>query len=199
MHVSVNSSARQKQSWYKNTLFVLVADHGHLLPKHRKWFVSKQQTYSHDIVWRTDSSEYRGIQITKLGGHHDLAATLLPQLGLDAKIFMGKNLLVPHAKILPTSRWNMFWDGWKKRLALWSYNRKRFTCWKMKMPALHAATASSTTDKHSFGNLSGLSELLIDFSVPSSWFLVLGFVFRVSELIIKSSLVPVSRPFSPNT
>ena len=43
--------------------------------------------------------EFRGIQITKLGGHHDLPGTLLPQLGIDASAFAwSKNLLTPGAK-----------------------------------------------------------------------------------------------------
>lgn len=121
-------SKAKKQSWYKNTLFVLVADHGHLLPKHRNDLYPNSRHIPMILFGEPIRPEYRGIQITKLGGHHDLAATLLPQLGLDAKEFSwSKNLLVPHAKNFAYFQMEHVL-GWmeEKDWLVWSYNRKDY-------------------------------------------------------------------------
>jgi phosphoglycerol transferase MdoB-like AlkP superfamily enzyme len=86
----------KKQPWYDNTLFVLVADHGHRLPKkrHLDW----PQTKRVPLLWYGSviDSLYRGTTIARYGNQHDLPATLAHQLGLDASVFpLSKNLLDP--------------------------------------------------------------------------------------------------------
>ena len=92
-------SYAEKQSWYPRTIFILVADHGHILPMHR----SDVRPESHRIpmLWFGNPllPEFRGQKINILGGHHDLAATLLPQLNWnDSAFHWSKNLLAPDAK-----------------------------------------------------------------------------------------------------
>ena len=84
------------QSWYKNTLFIIAADHGHSLPKYRNVYFPESHRIPFFFFGEVIKSEFRGAEVTKLGGHHDLPATLLPQLGLSADSFAwSKNLLNP--------------------------------------------------------------------------------------------------------
>ena len=86
----------KKESWYKNTLFVVVADHSHSCPTH-------EVPYSVDffkipLLFYGDvlKKSYVGTKIKKIGSQADLAATLLAQLGADVSSFpYSKNLLDP--------------------------------------------------------------------------------------------------------
>ncbi|MBL0138354.1 MAG: LTA synthase family protein [Bacteroidetes bacterium] len=116
----------KKESWYANTLFVLVADHGHLLPKHRNDLYPNSRHIPMLLFGEPIKPEYRGIQITKLGGHQDLPATLLPQLGLDASEFhWSKNLMAPEATNFAYFQMEHVL-GWieEKNWLVYSYNRK---------------------------------------------------------------------------
>ncbi|MBK6839164.1 MAG: sulfatase-like hydrolase/transferase [Bacteroidetes bacterium] len=116
------------QTWYKNTLFVLVADHGHLLPKHRNDLYPNSRHIPMFLYGDVIKPEFRGIQITKLGGHHDLPGTLLPQLGIDASAFAwSKNLLTPGAKNFAYFQMEHVL-GWmeEKDWIAYSYNRKNY-------------------------------------------------------------------------
>lgn len=116
----------KKESWYANTLFVLVADHGHLLPKHRNDLYPNSRHIPMILYGEPIKPEYRGIQITKLGGHQDLPATLLPQLGLDASEFhWSKNLMAPAATNFAYFQMEHVL-GWieEKNWLVYSYNRK---------------------------------------------------------------------------
>jgi phosphoglycerol transferase MdoB-like AlkP superfamily enzyme len=89
----------KKQPWYKNTLFILVADHGHRLPKSTAAAYDPQK-YHIPLLFFGDAlkSEYRGTKVTKLGNQVDIAATLLAQLNLPHNQFKwSKNLLNPYA------------------------------------------------------------------------------------------------------
>ncbi|WPU92602.1 sulfatase-like hydrolase/transferase [Mucilaginibacter sabulilitoris] len=87
----------KKQSWYKNTLFILVADHGHRLPRNISEAYDPAK-YHIPLLFFGDviKPEYRGKKINKLGGQTDIAATLLSQLGMPHDQFKwSKNLLNP--------------------------------------------------------------------------------------------------------
>ncbi len=87
------------KSWYKNTLFIVAADHGHSLPKHRNVYFPDSHRIPFFFFGEVIKPEFRGAIVTKLGGHHDLPATLLPQLGLKTNTFAwSKNLLNPTVK-----------------------------------------------------------------------------------------------------
>ncbi|MBX2923016.1 MAG: sulfatase-like hydrolase/transferase [Chitinophagaceae bacterium] len=86
----------KSSEWYKHTLFVLVADHGHVLPKNRKF--DEPARYHIPLLFFGEAlkEEYRGVKITTLGSQTDIAATLTRQLGIPADVFRWSNdLLLP--------------------------------------------------------------------------------------------------------
>lgn len=90
-------SAR-KESWFKNTLFVMVADHGHRLPK-EKYAISESQRFHIPLVFFGDviKPEFRGKQLPVFGSQTDIAKTVLGQLGLDGSRFtFSQDLFATH-------------------------------------------------------------------------------------------------------
>jgi len=97
-----------KYDWYKNTLFILVADHGHRLPKSTAMAYDPQK-YHIPLLFFGDviKPEYRGKQISKLGNQTDIAATLLAQLNLRHKEFeWSKDLLNPYSNEFAFFDWD---------------------------------------------------------------------------------------------
>jgi phosphoglycerol transferase MdoB-like AlkP superfamily enzyme len=81
----------KKRAFWNNTLFVLIADHGHRLPGKSKYFMPDK--FSIPMLWLGGALEQKGV-VTRIGSQIDLAATLLFQLGLDAEEFrFSQNLL----------------------------------------------------------------------------------------------------------
>jgi phosphoglycerol transferase MdoB-like AlkP superfamily enzyme len=134
--------AKNKQ-WYKNTLFIIVADHGHELPKNTNVYYPESHRIPLLFYGDVIKPEFNGAVVTKLGGHHDLAGTLLPQLGLnDASQFSwSKNLLNPTVSnyayyvIDQLVGWvdEKYWFGY-------SYNRKKFIARSYDAPQAHLDT-----------------------------------------------------------
>jgi phosphoglycerol transferase MdoB-like AlkP superfamily enzyme len=82
----------RKEPWYKNTLFVFVADHGHYLPLLRYYdFVPER--YRIPLLFYGDvlKKEYRGARKANTASQSDIAATLLAQLGLPHDEFQWSN------------------------------------------------------------------------------------------------------------
>ena len=90
----------EKEKWFKNTLFVVVADHGHRLPKeynnaydYRKFRIPL--FFYGDVI----NSEFSNKGVTKIGSQTDIASTLLSQLNLSDTAFKwSKNLLNENTK-----------------------------------------------------------------------------------------------------
>ncbi len=78
----------QKESWFKNTLFVIVADHGHRLPK-EKYAISEAKRFHIPLLFFGDviKPEFRGKQLAVFGSQTDIAKSLLGQVGLDGSRF----------------------------------------------------------------------------------------------------------------
>ncbi|AMR31687.1 hypothetical protein A0256_09765 [Mucilaginibacter sp. PAMC 26640] len=98
----------RKQSWYKNTLFILVADHGHRLPLNHSEPYNPRK-YHIPLLFFGDAIQprYRGQRFSKLGNQNDLATTLLAQLNLRHKQFKwSKDLLNPYAKPFAFFDWD---------------------------------------------------------------------------------------------
>lgn len=98
----------KKQAWYKNTLFVFVADHGHLLPKN-SFDISTPQRYHIPLLFYGDviKEEFRGRKFNDVGSQTDLAVTLLTQLDLPSEQFVwSKNLLNPYHKPFAFFSWD---------------------------------------------------------------------------------------------
>jgi len=98
----------KKHDWYKNTLFILVADHGHRLPKSTSMAYNPAK-YHIPLLFLGDviKPEYRGKQISKLGNQTDIAATLLAQLNLPHQQFeWSKDLLNPYSNEFAFFDWD---------------------------------------------------------------------------------------------
>ncbi|MGK9117597.1 LTA synthase family protein [Olivibacter jilunii] len=97
--------------WYKNTLFIIVADHGHRLPL-EQWESNCPKRYRIPLLLYGDVLQpaYRGKRINKIGSQVDLAATLLNQLGYDAKPYTwSRDLLNDSTVPFAFFSWS---DGW---------------------------------------------------------------------------------------
>jgi len=96
------------QKWYENTLFIIVADHGHRLPKNQ-YEIYDVNRYRIPLLFLGGAikEEYRGKKISKIGGQTDIAATLLDQLGLPSSEFnWSKDLLDPGSADFAFYSWN---------------------------------------------------------------------------------------------
>lgn len=119
----------KSESWFQNTLFIIAADHGHHLPRQTNVYYPESHRIPLLLFGDVIKPEFRGATVTKLGGHHDVAGTLLPQLGMkDADQFeWSKNLLNPtvnqfaYYQIDHLLGWvdGKYWFGY-------SYNRNKF-------------------------------------------------------------------------
>ncbi|MEI6765422.1 MAG: sulfatase-like hydrolase/transferase [Bacteroidota bacterium] len=88
-------SVKQKP-WYANTLFVFVSDHGHSSYKNREFTTPAYHKIVFMLYGEAIKKEFRGTKVTQTGSQVDVAATLLPQLGMSAEKFVwSKNLLNP--------------------------------------------------------------------------------------------------------
>ena len=98
----------KKQSWYKNTLFVFIADHGHILPKMTNEVYMPARYHVPMLFYgEVIKPAYRGKKIERLGSQVDLAATLLSQLNMNAKQFTwSKNLMNPYTKPFAFFSWD---------------------------------------------------------------------------------------------
>lgn len=85
----------KRAEWYKNTLFIVVADHGHRLPlsKHESYHPGRYRIpllFFGDVI----KEEYRGKKIDKTGSQTDIATTLLSQLNMPSDQYIwGYDLL----------------------------------------------------------------------------------------------------------
>ncbi|RZM12706.1 MAG: LTA synthase family protein, partial [Pedobacter sp.] len=98
----------KKTDWYKNTLFVFIADHGHLLPKNSH-DIFEPQRYHIPLLFYGEviKDEYRGRKMPQTGSQNDVVATILGQLNISAKEYIwSKNLLNPYVKPFAFFSWD---------------------------------------------------------------------------------------------
>ncbi len=96
------------QSWYNHTLFIVVADHGHFLPR-TDLEVFDPRRYRIPLLFFGPAikPEFKGRTIHHIGGQTDIAKTLLQQLGMDASSFTwSKDLLNPAARQFAFFNWD---------------------------------------------------------------------------------------------
>lgn len=97
-----------QQPWFNNTLFILVADHGHLLPEN-KYDINNYHRFRIPLLFYGGAiaSEWRGKQIDKMGSQTDIAATLLHQINRNADAFAwSKDLFNPASKAFAFYDWD---------------------------------------------------------------------------------------------
>ncbi|TDE15521.1 LTA synthase family protein [Dyadobacter psychrotolerans] len=76
------------KSWWKNTLLIIIADHGHPLPERKQ---AKPSEFHIPMLWLGGALKENGIRIDTLCSQTDLASTLLKQLKLPSKSFKWSN------------------------------------------------------------------------------------------------------------
>ncbi len=82
----------KKQPWYKNTLIVIIADHGHRSPEHEGAFNSPKK-FKIPMLWLGGALHKKGIEIDNISSQVDLSYTLLDILKGDNKEFIySKNI-----------------------------------------------------------------------------------------------------------
>jgi len=124
----------RKEPWYKNTLFILVADHSH--SSYKDWPFTSPMYHHIPMLFYGDviKPAFRGYQCDKLGGHHDLASTLLNQLSLDAKPFRWSiDLLNPTS---PAYGYYSFEEGvgWVRKSGYFAYDERMKHYHQMQLP-----------------------------------------------------------------
>lgn len=89
----------RKAAWYKNTIFIVMADHGNGLLKKRSFYETGLRHIPLVVLGEPLMPFYKGKQIKGTGGQHDIATTLLAQLNFDTGEFVfSNNLLNPERK-----------------------------------------------------------------------------------------------------
>lgn len=87
----------KKQEWYKNTVFILVADHSH--NSYRHWALNQKEYRKIPMLFVGGAlkKDYINKKYNKICSQTDLTTTLLKQLNLDASEFVwSKNLFNPY-------------------------------------------------------------------------------------------------------
>ncbi len=78
----------KKQSWYNNTIFILVADHGHPLPKNRDMNLPEGRRITGMITGGALIDNLRGKTMDKICNQNDIPAIVLSQLKLSYTNFV---------------------------------------------------------------------------------------------------------------
>lgn len=88
----------QKQPWYKNTLFIIVADHSH--NSYRNWSFTTPFYHRIPMLFYGEviKEEFKGMKIGRIANQMDLAKTLMNQLSFDSSPFTwSRDLFNPYA------------------------------------------------------------------------------------------------------
>jgi phosphoglycerol transferase MdoB-like AlkP superfamily enzyme len=86
----------KKSSWWKNTLIIMVADHG--ARESDEMLNYSQVVFRIPMLWVGGALSKSGIRIEKLGSQVDIPVTLLNQLGIKGSFPFGKDLLSDKSK-----------------------------------------------------------------------------------------------------
>lgn len=81
------------QAWFKNTLFILVADHGSILPLHRQNTYPERYKIPLLLYGEVIRKDLRGSKRDATGSQSDIPATICSQLNLPEKEFAWSNNL----------------------------------------------------------------------------------------------------------
>ncbi|WP_439584747.1 LTA synthase family protein [Dyadobacter bucti] len=82
--------------WWKNTLVVIIADHGHPLPETQK---TKPSEFHIPMLWLGGVLEKKGVRIDSLCSQTDFAATLLNQLHVPSTSFKWSNDIMKKGRV----------------------------------------------------------------------------------------------------
>lgn len=88
----------KSKSWYDNTLFILVADHGH--PSHLNRSYYETNYHRIPMLWLGNvlKEDFKGKQCDIIGSHVEIPQTLLAQLNCNTDLFTwGRNMFNPYS------------------------------------------------------------------------------------------------------
>lgn len=112
----------RKYEWYKNTIFIITADHGHILP--RKLEYNNPGCYRIPLLFVGGAlkDEFINTINSSIGNQNDIAATLLAQLKIKNEKFLFSNDLL-NSKRVDYAYLNMDDSyGWKTKNSTIVYN-----------------------------------------------------------------------------
>ncbi|HQK96891.1 MAG TPA: LTA synthase family protein [Bacteroidia bacterium] len=89
----------KQQPWYSNTVFVLVADHGHLLPRNHEYADPACYRIPLLIAGGGINPEFIGTKYEVIGAQNDIPSTLLKQLGMSDTAFIYSNNLLSKTRV----------------------------------------------------------------------------------------------------
>jgi phosphoglycerol transferase MdoB-like AlkP superfamily enzyme len=84
------------QDWWKNTLIILVADHGARITPDIEAY--SQKIFHIPMLWTGGALAETGLKVKKTGGQIDIPLTVLKQLGIEGSFPFGKDLFSDEAK-----------------------------------------------------------------------------------------------------
>ena len=84
----------RNSTWYKNTVFIVMADHGNGLIKKRSFYETGLRHIPLLIFGEPLLPFFKGRRINGTGAQHDIAATVLAQLNFDVSEFVFSNNLI---------------------------------------------------------------------------------------------------------
>lgn len=88
--ISALVSFCKQQAWWRNTVMIIIADHGHRLPAGQK----KEEDFRIPMLWLGGALNQKGKEINSIISQSDLAATLCGQFQWDEKSFpWSRNIL----------------------------------------------------------------------------------------------------------
>ncbi len=92
--------AARSQPWWDSTLVVIVADHGHPLPRMSLPNGTEADARQRiPMLWLGGALARRDTVVSRIGAQTDVAPTLLAQLGIDhARYHFGRDLLAPNGR-----------------------------------------------------------------------------------------------------
>lgn len=80
----------KNQGWWKNTLVVLVADHGARVNPETAAYAS--EIFRIPMIWTGGALSVKGLRVNKLSGQVDIPLTILHQMGIEADFPFGKDI-----------------------------------------------------------------------------------------------------------
>lgn len=80
----------KNQGWWKNTLVVLVADHGARVNPETAAYSS--EIFRIPMIWTGGALSVKGLRVNKLSGQVDIPLTILHQMGIEADFPFGKDI-----------------------------------------------------------------------------------------------------------
>jgi phosphoglycerol transferase MdoB-like AlkP superfamily enzyme len=83
----------KNEKWYSNTIFILVADHGHILPRNNDYSSPAAFRIPLLIVGPGLDAKFKNKRISNIGNQQDYAATIKSILNLDIDLPFSNNLL----------------------------------------------------------------------------------------------------------